>query len=55
LEPWRPPNVIQAIDILTGTCFGLTPGTPSPALRAKAVTDFGQRIKEYPPEERTIR
>ena len=55
LEPWRRPNVVQAINILTGTYFGLTPGTPSPAVRTKAVTDFGQWIKEHPPEERTIR
>jgi hypothetical protein len=55
LEPWRQSNVVQAINTLTGTYFGLTPGTPSPARRAKAVTDFGQWIKEHPPEERTIR
>ena len=42
LEPWRRPNVVQAINILTGTYFRLTSGTPSPALRTKAVTDFGQ-------------
>jgi hypothetical protein len=55
LEPWRRPNVVRAINILTGTYFGLTPARRHPALRAKAVTDFVQWIKEHPPEERTIR
>lgn len=49
LEPWRQSNVEQAIHTLTGTYFGLRPGTPSPALRDKALLDFAQWIEAHPP------
>ena len=45
----RHSNVVQAIQTLTGTYFGLTPGTPSPpAVRRKAVTEFSKWIREHP-------
>jgi hypothetical protein len=50
LEPWRQSNVIQAVHTLTGTYFGLTPGTPlPPPVRDKAMADFAEWIKANPP------
>jgi hypothetical protein len=51
MEPWRQSNVVQAIHTLTGTYFGLVPGTPSPAVRAKALTDFARWIDAHPPKD----
>jgi HEAT repeat protein len=51
LEPWRQSNVVQAIHTLTGSYFGLTPGTPSPlAVRTEALADFAAWIREHPAE-----
>jgi hypothetical protein len=51
LEPWRQSNVVQALHTLTGSYFGLTPGTPSAAaVRSKALTDFARWIEEHPPD-----
>jgi hypothetical protein len=54
MESWRQSNVVQAIHTLTGTYFGLVPGTPSPspAVRDKALTDFALWIQTHPPADR---
>jgi len=55
MEPWRQSNVVQAIHTLTGTYFGLVPGTPSPEARARALTDFARWIEAHPPQDRLQR
>lgn len=53
LEPWRQSNIAQAIQTLTGSYFGLTPGTiSSPEIRAKALAAFAVWIKSQTPETR---
>ena len=53
LDSWRQSNVTQAIQTLTGSYFGLTPGTPSsPEVRGKALAAFGEWVKKNPPEAR---
>jgi hypothetical protein len=55
MEPWRQSNVVQAIHTLTGTCFGLVPGTPSPEARLRALTDLARWIEAHPPPDRRQR
>lgn len=49
LVNWRQSNVTQAVQTLTGSYFGLQPGTPSPpAVRQKALAAFAQWIRDNP-------
>ena len=47
IESWRQSNIVQAIHTLTGSYFGLTPGTPSSkGVRDKALVEFAEWIKK---------
>jgi hypothetical protein len=48
LVNWRQSNLVQAIQSLTGTYFGLTPGTPSPPdVRRRAIDEFALWVKDH--------
>ena len=47
IESWRQSNIVQTIHTLTGSYFGLTPGTPSSkGVRDKALVEFAEWIKK---------